>query len=69
MDTLYAFLDGLVLLASDSSPIITGRRPMLDSIPSIGPNSLDLLDFTNGVRIYGSFVVLVAQTAHRIPES
>ena len=68
MDTLYAFLDGLVVLASDSSPIITGR-PSLDSIPSIGPNSLDLLDFTNGVRIYGSFVVLVAQTVHRTPES
>jgi len=47
MDALYAFLDGLVLQASDASPIATGKRLVSEAIPSIGANSLDLLDLTD----------------------
>ena len=50
MDTLYAFLDGLVLLASNASPVATGKRLVPEAIPSIGPNSLELLDLTDSVR-------------------
>lgn len=48
LDALYAFLDGLVLLASDESPVITGKQPPLAVIKSNEPNTLDLLDVTDG---------------------
>lgn len=47
LDALYAFLDGLVLLASDESPIVTGK--ILAKEESSGANHLDLLDLSNGV--------------------
>jgi len=47
LDALYAFLDGLVLLASDESPIITGRT-LPDEDDSSGTNHLDLLDLGDG---------------------
>jgi exocyst complex component 2 len=68
MDTLYAFLDGLVLLASDASPIVTGKRPFSDAILSVGPNSLDLLDLTDSVRAHRPFIAFMPYTTHRIPE-
>jgi exocyst complex component 2 len=69
MDTLYAYFDGLVLLASNASPIVTGKRLMSEAIPSNGPNSLDLLDLTDNVRVHSPFTALIPETAHRIPES
>ena len=63
MDTLYAFLDGLVLLASDASPIATGKRLASEAIPSIGPNSLDLLDLTDSVRVRNPFIDSMLQLA------
>ena len=47
LDALYAFLDGLVLLASDESPIVTGN--ILAKIESSGTNHLDLFDLSDGV--------------------
>jgi exocyst complex component 2 len=55
LDVLYAFLDGLVHLASEESPIVTGKRPVItDSATITGTNPLDLLDLTDTVssRIY-----------------
>lgn len=46
LDALYSFLDGLVLLASDESPIATGK--MLSKEESSGTNHLDLLDLSDG---------------------
>ncbi|KAF9459756.1 exocyst complex component Sec5-domain-containing protein [Collybia nuda] len=48
LDALYAFLDGLVLLASDESPIVVGTRPLADAPISIAPNPFELLDLTDG---------------------
>lgn len=47
LDALYAFLDGLVLLASDESPIVTGD--ILAKMESSGTNHLDLFDLSDGV--------------------
>jgi len=47
LDALYALLDGLVLLASDESPIVTGN--ILAKIESSGTNHLDLFDLSDGV--------------------
>lgn len=49
LDALYAFLDGLVLLASDESPIVVGTRPLAEAPPSVAPNPFELLDLTDGV--------------------
>jgi len=68
LDTLYAFLDGLVLLTSDASPIVTGKRPVPDTGPSIGPNPLRLLDLTDSVRINGFLWALIHYIMDRIPE-
>lgn len=48
LDALYAFLDGLVLLASDESPIVTGKT-LTKEEDSPGTNHLDLLDLFDGV--------------------
>jgi hypothetical protein len=48
LDALYAFLDGLILLASDESPIFTGKM-LLKQEETFGPNRLDLLDLSDGV--------------------
>ncbi|KAG6888464.1 hypothetical protein C0992_008432 [Termitomyces sp. T32_za158] len=45
-DALYAFMDGLVLLASDESPIATGKLLAIEA-SSIGSNPLELLDLKN----------------------
>ncbi|KAG6865442.1 hypothetical protein C0991_002518 [Blastosporella zonata] len=42
-DALYAFLDGLMFLASNESPIVTGNIPAAE-VSSTGPNPLELLD-------------------------
>lgn len=51
LDALYAFLDGLVLLASDESPITTGKT-LPDEDESSGTNHLDLLDLGDGVSLF-----------------
>ncbi|KAF8999104.1 exocyst complex component sec5 [Cyathus striatus] len=47
LDSLYAFLDGLVQLASDESPIATGKQLVGEPLPLSGPNMLELLDLTD----------------------
>ncbi|KAF8222395.1 hypothetical protein L208DRAFT_1413490 [Tricholoma matsutake] len=47
MDTLHALLEGLTVLASDASPIATGKRPVPEAILSMASNSIDLLDLTD----------------------
>ena len=49
LDALYAILDGLVLLASDESPIIHGKRPDVSTALQMGLNPLELLDLTDSV--------------------
>lgn len=49
MDSLYAFLDGLVLLASDESPIVIGKLPSVDMSNTPTPNPLDQLDLMDSV--------------------
>ncbi|KAF7349307.1 Exocyst complex component SEC5 [Mycena sanguinolenta] len=44
LDALYAFLDGLVHLASDESPIVTGKMPRTEAAGGPGANPLELLD-------------------------
>ncbi|TFK71888.1 hypothetical protein BDN72DRAFT_837032 [Pluteus cervinus] len=52
LDTLYAFLDGLVLLASDESPVATGnmlpKRSTTTETTASAADALDLLDLTSG---------------------
>ncbi|KAK7046645.1 exocyst complex component SEC5 [Favolaschia claudopus] len=49
LDALYAFLDGLVHLASDESPILTGKMPRTEAAGGPGgPNPLELLDMRDG---------------------
>ncbi|KAF8633062.1 hypothetical protein AX15_001537 [Amanita polypyramis BW_CC] len=48
LDVLYAFLDGLVLLASDESPIVAGKVLDVDTSALTGTNPLDQLDLKNG---------------------
>ncbi|KAJ7755359.1 exocyst complex component sec5 [Mycena maculata] len=49
LDALYAFLDGLVHLASDESPVVTGKMPVTDAAGGPGgPNPLELLDMLDG---------------------
>ena len=56
LDVLYAFLDGLVHLASEESPVANGKRPVVaDSATITGANPLELLDLTDTV----SYEVLV----------
>lgn len=49
LDTLYAFLDGLVHLASDESTNIVVRQPVED-VNATAKNPLELLDLENAVR-------------------
>ncbi|KAF7349293.1 Exocyst complex component SEC5 [Mycena sanguinolenta] len=49
LDALYAFLDGLVHLASDESPIVTGKMPRTEAAGGPGgSNPLELLDMRDG---------------------
>ncbi|KAF7323903.1 Exocyst complex component SEC5 [Mycena kentingensis (nom. inval.)] len=48
LDALYAFLDGLVHLASEESPVVTGKLPMTEASGGPGgPNPLELLDMAD----------------------
>ncbi|KAJ7599226.1 exocyst complex component sec5 [Mycena floridula] len=47
-DTLYAFLDGLVNLASDEAPIATGKRVAVTASASSSTTAMDLLDLSDG---------------------
>jgi exocyst complex component 2 len=49
LDALYAFLDGLVLLASDESPISTGQMLDMETPTLTRSNPLEQLDLKNGV--------------------
>ncbi|KAJ7275010.1 exocyst complex component sec5 [Mycena rebaudengoi] len=50
LDALYAFLDGLVHLASEESPIVTGKMPVTEAAGGPGgPNPLELLDLLDGL--------------------
>ncbi|KAF8189835.1 exocyst complex component Sec5-domain-containing protein [Mycena galopus ATCC 62051] len=49
LDALYAFLDGLVHLASEESPVVTGKMPRTEAAGGPGgPNPLELLDVRDG---------------------
>ncbi|KAJ7136006.1 exocyst complex component Sec5-domain-containing protein [Mycena epipterygia] len=49
LDALYAFLDGLVHLASEESPVVTGTMPVTEAAGGPGgPNPLELLDMLDG---------------------
>ena len=48
LDAIYAFLDGLVHLASDESPVAIGKRPAHVS-PRNVVKPLQILDVTDGV--------------------
>lgn len=49
LDTLYAFLDGLVHLASDESPKVLEAEGVPDVVPASEPNPLELIDVQNAV--------------------
>jgi exocyst complex component 2 len=50
LDVLYAFLDGLVHLASEESPVVSGKRAAItDSATMTGTNPIELLDLTDTV--------------------
>ena len=49
LDALYAILDGLVLLASDESPVVHGKRPDTSNAVQLGLNPLEPLDLTDSV--------------------
>lgn len=50
VDSLYAFLDGLVHLASDESPPLSALKASADGAGAAGTNPLELLDIQNPVR-------------------
>ena len=50
VDSLYAFLDGLVHLASDESPPLAALKASTDGAGAAGTNPLELLDIQNPVR-------------------
>jgi exocyst complex component 2 len=52
LDALYVFLDGLVLLASDESPISTGKILDMETPTLTGSNPLEQLDLRNGVSYF-----------------
>jgi len=49
LDAVYAFLDGLVLLASNEAPIVNDQPPSISSMGLEGLNSLGSLDLKDGV--------------------
>jgi exocyst complex component 2 len=57
LDVLYAFLDGLVQLASEESPVVSGKRVAIaDSATMTGTtNPIELLDLTDTVNRQGAF--------------
>jgi exocyst complex component 2 len=56
LDVLYAFLDGLVQLASEDSPVVSGKRVVItDSATMTGTNPIELLDLTDTVNRQRAF--------------
>ena len=54
LETVYAFLDGLVHLASEESPASNGHRAaVIDMGIAPGSNPLELLDLTETVSFFG----------------
>lgn len=51
LETVYAFLDGLVHLASEESPSHQNRAAVIDMGIAPGSNPLELLDLTKTVSI------------------
>jgi exocyst complex component 2 len=49
LDVLYAFLDGLVHLASEESLVVSSKNAVADSATITGTNPLELLDLTDTV--------------------
>jgi hypothetical protein len=50
LDALYAFLDGLVHLASEESPIVTGKKPVnADAGTASSTNRLEVLNLADSV--------------------
>ncbi|KAH6909641.1 exocyst complex component Sec5-domain-containing protein [Coprinopsis sp. MPI-PUGE-AT-0042] len=61
LDTLYTHLDGLLLLASDESPVMTGKLPSSDQSTVQRPTALDALDVTDSnTRI----LIVISNLAH-----
>lgn len=52
LDALYSLLDGMVLLASDESPIVSDRFHDLTNSTTEGLNPLELVDLKDGVCIH-----------------
>jgi exocyst complex component 2 len=50
LDALYSLLDGMVLLASDESPVLSGTLPDTSNMAVEELNPLQLLDLKDGVR-------------------
>ncbi|KAF8970220.1 exocyst complex component Sec5-domain-containing protein [Flammula alnicola] len=48
LDALYTILDGMVLLASDESPVVSGKSPDILNTVAEGLNPLELLDLKDG---------------------
>ncbi|KAH9477787.1 Exocyst complex component SEC5B [Psilocybe cubensis] len=48
LDAVYAILDGLVLLASDESPVAQGKGPAILNTDREGINPIELLDLKDG---------------------
>lgn len=50
LDGIYNVLDGMVLLASNESPIVNGKRPDIANTVLEGLNPLEVLDLQDSVR-------------------
>ncbi|KDR72595.1 hypothetical protein GALMADRAFT_252744 [Galerina marginata CBS 339.88] len=48
LDALYAILDGLILLASEDSPVVSGKGPGIGNNPVDGLNPMELHDLQDG---------------------
>jgi exocyst complex component 2 len=60
LETIYAFLDGLVHLASEESPVsYTHQAVVIDMGIAPGSNPLELLDLTETVGVFGIAMQLV----------
>ena len=69
LDALYAILDGLVLLASDESPVVTGKLPPIDKSMQKSTTLLEVLDVRDSVspRIPDSSSANVSFVEHSDP--
>jgi len=55
LDALYAILDGLVLLASEESPIATGKVALPEK-SLLRPNLREVVDVTDSVGLLSAFI-------------